>query len=235
MCQGQSDAVMHCHETLDGLTTLATRLQARYSPMTSTERDSETLAEIYALRAQLTSTLIFLQCVHDPFETKYDSHQHGFQNIVRDAAASARLRRRTQSSALKRFSTRPGIIAPLFIVASKCRDPPLRALATAMLSEQGREGPTDGQIMAAIGARLAAIETAASAPSISGSPLAACDVLEGYRVHGYGVPPPRVDGEGRRVVDVQFSRPKVPLVQGWGQVDYTCMDNWAFWSEPVGL
>ena len=235
MCKGQSDAVTQCRSVLDGLAALATRLQARYSSATSTLRDSETLAEIYALRTQLTSTIIYILCVHNPFQTGYDEHQDGFRSIVSDAAASARLRRRTQTSAFKRFSTRPGIVSPLFIVSMKCRDPPLRALATTMLHEQGREGPTDGQIMAAIGVRLAALETSASVPSSPGAPLAACNVLEEQRVHGYGVSPPRLNGEGRRVVDVEFSRPKLPLVQRWGHVDYSCLDNWIFWSETIDI
>ncbi|KAM0425841.1 hypothetical protein ACHAPT_008779 [Fusarium lateritium] len=235
MCKGQSDAVTQCRSVLDGLTALTTRLQAQYSSATSTPRDSETLAEIYAIRTQLTSTIIFLQCVHDPFQTGYDEHQDQFRSIVSDAAASTRLRRRTKPGVFSRFSTRPGIVGPLFIVSMKCRDPPLRALATTMLNEQGREGPTDGKILAAIGARLAALETSASAPSSPGAPLAACDILEGQRIHGYGVSPPRLNDEGRCVVDVLFSQPKVTLVQGWGHVDYVCLDNWVFWSEPIEI
>jgi hypothetical protein len=235
MCKGQSDAVTQCRSVLDGLTALAMRLQAQYSSATSTLRDSETLAEIYAIRAQLTSTLIFILCVHSPFQTGYDEHQDRFRSIVSDAAASARLRRRTKPSAFKRFSMRPGTVSPLFIVSMKCRDPQLRSLATTMLNEQGREGPVDGQIMAAIGARLAALETFACVPSSPGAPLAACDVLEDQRVHGYGVSPPRVNGEGRRVVDVEFSRPNPPLVQGWGHVDYSSHDSWIFWSEPIDI
>jgi len=234
-CRGQSDAVAQCQSVLDDLAALATRLQAQYSPATSTPRDSETLAEIYALRTQLTSTLVYLLCVHDPFQTGYDEYQDRFRSIVSDAAASARLRRRTKPSAFKRFSTRPGIVSSLFIVSMKCRDPSLRALATTMLNEQGREGPADGHIMAAIGARLAALETCAHVPSSSGAPLAACNVPEEHRVHGYGVSPPRFNGEGRRVVDVEFSRPKLPLVQGWGHVDYSCLDNWVFWSETIDI
>ncbi|KAF3769377.1 hypothetical protein M406DRAFT_337600 [Cryphonectria parasitica EP155] len=235
MCKGQSDAVTQCRLVLDGLVALATRLQSTYSSTTSTRRDSETLAEIYSIRTQLTATIIFILCIHKPFQTAYDEHQDLFRSIVSDAAASARLRRRTNSSAFKRFSMRPGIISSLFIVSEKCRDPSLRGLATTMLKEQGREGPTDGQIMAAIGARLAALETSASVPSASGIPLAACNVLERQRLHGYGISPLRLIGEGRRVVDVEFSRPNPPLEQGWGHVDYSCLDNWTFWSETINV
>ncbi|KAH8884183.1 hypothetical protein GQ53DRAFT_405831 [Thozetella sp. PMI_491] len=235
MCKGQADAATQCRAVLDGLTALATRLQAEYSSTTSVPSDSETLAEIYAIRTQLMSTLIFILTVHSPYETIYDEHQDEFRSIVSDAAAAARLRRRTKPSAFKRFSTRPGIVSPLFIVAMKCRDPPLRAVATTLLSEQSREGPADGHILAAIGARMAALETSTSVPSSPGAPLAACNVLEEQRIHGYTVPHPRLNGEGRRVVDVLFQRPSPPLAQGWGHVDYSCQDGWAYWSEPIDI
>lgn len=235
MCKAQSDAAAQCDAVLDGFAWLATRLQAQYSFATSTLRDSETLAEIYAIRTQLMLTVIFILGVHSPYETEYDKHQGRFRSIVSDAAASARLKRRTKSGAFSHFSTRPGIVSPLFIVSMKCRDPQLRALATAMLGEQSREGPADGPILAAIGTRLAALETAASAPSSPGAPLAACDVLEEHRIHGYSVPQPRLDGEDRRFVDVIFSRPNPPLVQGWGHVDYSCQDGWIYLSETIEI
>ncbi|KAH6880620.1 hypothetical protein B0T10DRAFT_141865 [Thelonectria olida] len=236
MCKSQFDAATECCSILDGLAAHATRLQAQYSSATSTLRDSEILAEIYAIRTQLTSALICILCVHNPFQSAYDEHEDRFRSIVSDAAASSRLRRRTnKASAFKRFTTRLGIVSPLFIVSMRCRDPSLRALATTMLNEQGREGPTDGHIMAAIGARLAVMETCACVPCAPGVPLAVCNVLERQRVHGYGVSPPRATGEGNRVVDVEFSRPKTPLAQGWGHLDYASLDNWIIWSEPIDI
>ncbi|KAI5462763.1 hypothetical protein BGZ63DRAFT_412534 [Mariannaea sp. PMI_226] len=234
-CKGQFDTVTECRSILDSLSTLATELQAQYSSATSTLRDSEMLAEIYAIRTQLMSTLIFTLCLHSPYETKYDEHQDRFRSIVSDAAASARLKRRSKPSAFKRFSTRPGIVSPLFFVSLKCRHPPVRALATAMLNEQSREGPADGQILAAVATRLTAIETSASITSSPGAPLAACNVLEEQRFHGYGVQASRSNNDGRRIVDVVFSRPNPPLLQGWGHVDYSCQDHWAFWSEPINM
>ena len=233
MCKGQSDAATQCRSVLDSLAALATRLQARYSSA-STLRDSETLAEIYAIRTQLTAALIFVLCAHSPYETAYDDHHDRFRSIISDAAASARLRRRTKPNAFKRFSTRSGIVSPLFIVSIKCRDPELRALATTALNEQSREGPADGRILAAIGARLAALEISASVPSSPGALLGACNVAEGQRVHGYTVLPPRFN-QGRRIVDIIFSRPNPPLVQGWGHVDYSCQDGWIYWSEPIDI
>ena len=236
MCERQSDAVARCQSVLYGLGALATRLHAQYSTTTATTRDSETLAEIYAMRTQLTSTMIFILCVHSPYETAYDEHQELFRTIVSDAAASARLRHRTRPSAFKRFSTRPGIITPLFLVIMKCRDPSLRSIATALLGEQTcREGPADGQILAAIGARMASIESSASVPSRPGAPLAASDILEEARVYGYEVPNPRLNDEGRRVVDILFNQPNPPLAQGWGSVDYSRQDSWMRSTETIEI
>lgn len=235
MCKRQSDAAAQCRSALDDLAAPATRLRAQYSSATPPLRCSEILAEIHAIRTQLTATLIYILCIHNPFQTAYDEHEDHFRSIVSDAAALSRLRRRTTASAFKRFTTRPGIISPLFVVSMKCRNQLLRALATTMLNQQGREGPADGHIMAAIGTRLAALEAPVSVPCSPSAPLAACDVLEVQRVHGYGVSPPRVTGEGRRVVDVTFSRPNPPLVQGWGHVDYSGLDNWIMWAEPVDI
>ncbi|GKZ72965.1 hypothetical protein AnigIFM50267_009634 [Aspergillus niger] len=235
MCKAQSDAAAECRLVIDRLAALATTLQTRCSSATCGPRDSDMLAEIYAVRTQLTSALIFILCAHSPYETAYDDHHDRFRSIISDAAASARLRRRTKFNAFKRFSTRPGIVSPLFIVSVKCRDPSLRALATTVLNEQSREGPADGQILAVIGARLAALETFSTAPSSPGASLTACDIVEEHRIHGYSVPPPSLNGKGRRVVDVIFQRPNPPLVQGWGHVDYSCPDGWIYWSEPIEI
>ncbi|PYH30090.1 uncharacterized protein BO87DRAFT_410041 [Aspergillus neoniger CBS 115656] len=234
MCKAQSDAAADCHFVLDCLAALATPLQARCSSATPTPRDLDMLAEIYAIRTQLTSALIFILCAHSPYETAYDEHHDQFQSIISDAAASARLRRRTKPSAFKRFSTRPGIVSPLFIVSIKCRNPSLRALATTLLNEQSREGPADGRILAAIGARLAALETSSSVPSSPSAPLAACDIVEGQRVYGYSVSPNSL-GDSRRVVEVIFQRPNPPLMQGWGHTDYSCQDGWMYWSETIEI
>ncbi|RAH58914.1 hypothetical protein BO85DRAFT_467700 [Aspergillus piperis CBS 112811] len=236
MCKAQSDAAAECRSVLDCLAALVTTLQGRCSSATPTPtpRDLDMLAEIYAIRTQLTSALIFILCAHSPYETSYDEHHDQFQSIISDAAASARLRRRTKPSAFKRFSTRLGIVSPLFIVGIKCRNPSLRSLATALLTEQSREGPADGRILAAIGARLAALETSSSFTPSPSAPLTACDIIEGQRVYGYSVSP-RFNMESRRVVDVIFQRPSPPLMQGWGHTDYSCQDGWMYWSEAIEI
>jgi len=68
--------------------------------------------------------------------------------------------------------------------------------------------------MVAIVARLTALETSGIVPSSPGAPRAACDVVEGQRTHGYKMSPSRLNGEGRWSVDIEFSRPKVPLEEG---------------------
>ncbi|GKZ49052.1 hypothetical protein AbraIFM66951_001305 [Aspergillus brasiliensis] len=235
MSKAQFEAAAQCSLIFDNLAPLVTKLQARCSSVTPAPRDLEMLAEIYAIRTQLTSALVFILCAHSPYETAYDEHHDRFRSIISDAAASARLRRRSKLSAFKHFSTRSGIISPLFIVSIKCRDPSLRALATTVLIEQSREGPADGQILAAIGARIAVLETSGSVPSSPSAPLTSCDISEAQRVYGYSVPHSSFNEEGRRVVNVIFQRPNPPLLQGWGHVDYSCKDGWIYWSEPIKI
>ncbi|KAL4886847.1 hypothetical protein BJY04DRAFT_43042 [Aspergillus karnatakaensis] len=233
MCKEHCDVVAQCQSVIDGFATLTMRLQAQLSSATPTPGDCDTLAEIYAIRAQVTSTLIFILCIHNPYEMAYDEHKRLFRSIITDAAASARLRRQAKPSVFKRFSMRPGIISPLFFVTMKCRDPSLRALATAMLAELSREGPADGQILAAIGARLAALESAKSEPPFPGAPLEACNIPEEQRIYGHSVPPPRINAEGRRVFDIEFMKPNPPLAQGLGRTDYSRRRDWIYWSEPI--
>ncbi|VUC26320.1 unnamed protein product [Clonostachys rosea] len=235
MCEDQTKALAECYSMLDGLAGLITKQQFQYSSSAATAKDLGTLAEIYALRTQLTANIIFILCLGTPYETAYDEHLDKFRSIVSDAAASARLKRRAKPSAFKRFSTRPGIVSPLYFTILKCRDPALRSVAITMLSEQNREGPADGQILAAIGAKAAALEASADLTSTPGTPVSACDIPEEQRFHGYTVPPPRLNSEGRRVVDVIFGRPNPPFAQGWGHVDYSVMGGWSKWSVPIEI
>jgi hypothetical protein len=235
MSRGQAEAAARCRSLLQSLDTLATAMQARPEHQPPTPQASETLADIYALRTQITSALIVILCVHSPYETAYDEHVNLFQSIVSDAAASARFRRRTKASPFRRFFMRPGIVSPLFIVGMKCRNPPVRALAISLLSEQIREGPADGRILAAIGSRLATVEMSTSVPTSPGAPIAATKILETQRVYGYMVPDPRFDSDGCRVVDVVFLRPNPPIAQGLGHVDYSREEDWTYWTETVNI
>lgn len=234
LCDAQLAMVAQCQTVRDGLAGLAERLQAECASMKPSPKDDEVLADIYGLRTQITTTLIFVLCIHDPFQTVYDEHYALFQSIISDAAASSRLRRRARASALKRFSTRPGVVSPLFFVSMKSRDSSIRSLAMTVLKEQGREGPCDGHIMAAIGARIAALESPQVTQS-DGEQVQACDVLEEMRIHGHGVYPERVASDGRRVLDIEFSRPNPPLAQGWGTLDYADLKNWIIWRETVEI
>lgn len=235
MSRSQAEAADHCRSSLRNLDALAKALQTHPSHQTSTDQASETLADIYALRTQITSALIVILCVHSPYETAYDDHGDLFQSIVSDAAASARFRRRIKASPFRRFFMRPGIVSPLFIVGMKCRDPPLRALAISLLSEQIREGPADGCILAAIGTRLATIEISASLPLSPDAPITASKIHEVHRVYGYMVPHPRFDDDGHRVVDVVFLRPDPPIAQGLGLVDYSREEDWTYWTESIKI
>lgn len=216
---------------LDGLVRLTVKLRAKKNAAAASS-GAQTLAEIYALICQVTSALIFILSIHSPYETIYDEHQHLFQSIISNAAASARLKRSSKPSVFNRFSARLGIIGPLSLVSMKARDPRLRTLAISMLNELGREGPADGPTMAAIGARLAAIEESASRSEL-GPQLTASDIHEEQRVHGIALKSPPVSEVGRRFLHVEFSMPNPPLLEGWTKADYSNQSSWRYLSDTI--
>ncbi|KAG9256934.1 uncharacterized protein F5Z01DRAFT_748510 [Emericellopsis atlantica] len=232
----QADVLAKLGAVCGSLETLTERLEARLS--TKAESACETamdLAEVYALRSQVTTTLIFLLCMHSPFESAHDTHRTLFQSIISNAAASIHTKDRIKSSTFSRFTCRPGVLGPLFIVSTKCRDPSLRRLATSMLKEQGREGPADGRTMAVISARLTQLEESAEPKTGPHFPRVAADIQERYRIHGYSVDGPQLIKDNKRVIRVSFSMPCPPLQEGWGSVDYAKVENWSFRSEDLEL
>lgn len=72
-----------------------------------------------------------------------------------------------------------GIIAPLFVVPTKCRDPDLRREAARLLPSRRREGPWDARVAATITERVIAIEEE-GLPDVN----VAQDVPESSRIFG---------------------------------------------------
>lgn len=230
------EVVSELRSVYHSLETLTQKLEAQISTAEAPNPEvAVNLAEIYALRCQLTSSLIFILSIHSPFETAYDEHQSLFRSIISDAAAAKRTGSRVRSGAFSLFSCRPGVLGPLFLVSMKCRDPSVRRIATAILKEQGREGPADGQTMAAIGARLGELEESARPLSVSRSCYEAHDIHEDQRIHGYSIDGPQLFETGKRIIRVSFSIPEPPILQGWGIVDYSSGGSWSFLSETLDI
>lgn len=231
LCRYRDEILAELRSAVSALQTLSAHLQTESPTPAMKLTEAETIADVYALRCQLTLPLIFISSIHSAYETSYDRFQCLFQEIVRDAAASIRLQHRFKTGVFSRFSARPGILSPLFFAAMKCRNKSLRTVAIDLMRGLGRQGPADGHTMAAIAMRLAEIET----PGIeqTGDTHDACDVLEEQRVHGYSFQTPPSYELGRQVLQIEFSKPDPPLSQGWGQVDYSKGENWKFWTESL--
>ncbi|MCJ1265327.1 hypothetical protein MMC22_005203 [Lobaria immixta] len=104
------------------------------------------------LATLLDHSLTVLQCNFDRFLPQ-------FQKIVSLAKTLIEATEETGSSPGKiPLWVDMGIVAPLFYVATRCRDPFLRREAARLISSPRREGPWDAQAAATIAKRVIAIE-----------------------------------------------------------------------------
>lgn len=233
LCRYRDEILAELRSAVSTLQTLSAHLQIESPTTTMKLAEAETLADVYSLCCQLLLPLIFISSIHSAYENYYDRFHHLFQEIVRHAAASLRLRQRFKTGVFSRFSARPGILSPLFFAAMKCRDKSLRTVAIDLMRSMGREGPADGRTMAAIATRLAEIESLDI--ELNRNSHDACDILEEQRVHGYALQTPPSYQLGRQVLQIELSKPNPPLSRGWGQADYSKGENWKFWTETLFL
>ena len=89
----------------------------------------------------------------------YNAFHAAFEQVVSLAEC---LQTTTPSYPAKQspFTFEVGVIPPLFMVASKCRDPVIRRRATAILRKAGREGVWSGPIAAVVADKIMEIEEA---------------------------------------------------------------------------
>ncbi|KAH7330318.1 hypothetical protein BKA65DRAFT_404314 [Rhexocercosporidium sp. MPI-PUGE-AT-0058] len=105
------------------------------------------------------STAIMLATVQNESEMMYDDFNDDFAYIVRTCQKIVASQDSTQLPRNTRFSFDTGIVPPLHVTASKCRDPAIRREAIAILwSSPRQEGMWDGVLSARIGRWLAACE-----------------------------------------------------------------------------
>lgn len=234
LAQQWSETIHDLRQISQHLGTLLEALQPARVSQTKGTPEGRQVAELHALRTQLTSALIFISSIRNPFEVAYDEYMDLFRDIITHASAAKRFLQSRESNVFHRFVARPGVLGPLSLVAMKCRDPSVRRMSLALLRQSGREGPLDGHTMAAIGKRLADIEEGGRRTT-DVSPLEAKHIAEQRRVHGYAVEGPiEVEGE-RRFIPVRFVRPNPPFLHGWRHVDYTDAKNHLFWYERVEI
>jgi hypothetical protein len=124
---------------------------------------SNATAIVLSLYQKIVS--IFLAAVQDTSEMLYDSFLPEFKYITRTCARLIATEDRTQLPRNTRFSFDIGIIPPLHVTATKCRDPVVRREAIdIMFNSPRQEGMWDGVLSARIGRWMVAFEEEGLAP-----------------------------------------------------------------------
>ena len=104
-------------------------------------------------------TVITLAIVPNDSEMVYDDFLEDFKYIVRTCALLIASRETNQRPPNPRFTFEVGIVPPLHVVATKCRDPVVRREAVQLLFGSPRqEGMWDGVLTARIGKWMTACE-----------------------------------------------------------------------------
>jgi hypothetical protein len=176
------------------------------------------------LSLYLKCTSIILANILEDSEMVYDSFLPDFKYIVRTCFRLISAQEKTQLPKNPRFSFDVGVIPPLHLTATKCRDSGTRRAAIDLLFASPRqEGMWDGVLSARIGIWIVGVEEEGLLPEIdpdsddSGSylenswPRASGEVQElGQSSYGYPSPPEVVDErglgggwqDGRKISDV---------------------------------
>lgn len=109
---------------------------------------------------------------------QYCTHQSGHPDIIGNGEWSAKHIKPS-------FSADLGIVPPLFVVATKCRDPEVRRQAIQLLmSSSRREGMWDSELIARIGMWIMAIEE--EEPDSNGTPRGSIGLINSVSVGSPG-------------------------------------------------
>lgn len=151
----------------------------------SRSMDSKDLSGAILLKMLHSTLTIILNLTS--LQCHFDRFLPWFQNIVSLAKSLIKAAEATRvSPGAHSLGLDMGIIAPLYFVATRCRDPLLRREATHLLSSPRREGPWDAPVAAIVAGRVIAIEEE-GLPQVK----AAQDVPESSRI--YEVLPSKID------------------------------------------
>lgn len=164
-------------------------------------------------------TVITLASVASESEMVYDAFLPDFKYVVRTCALLIASRESTQIPPNPRFTFEVGIVPPLHVTATKCRDPVVRREAVELLFASPRqEGMWDGVLSARIGKWMTSCEEDGLVPpslqssrhsSISQASSPGSSRASGGRF-SYPSPPPLVEDvstiggyeDGRRISEV---------------------------------
>lgn len=160
-------------------------------------------------------TAIMLATVQNESEMLYDEYTEDFAYIVRTCKKIVAEQDSIHLPRNTRFSFDTGIVPPLHVTASKCRDPVIRREAISLLFKSPRqEGMWDGVLSARIGRWLAACEEDGlpdpPLPSLSASTSPESSSSSSSEMNSYPSPPHVVEDKrsvggwegGRRISEV---------------------------------
>jgi hypothetical protein len=135
------------------------------------------------LRTQCLVVIIYVSTVMSPNETAYDQYAPKFRQIVENSAG-AFVKNEEGLAGLYQFHLGLGILQPLFFTALKYRHSTWRRKAVGLLRGAGKEGPWDGNLLAAVAARAIEIEEKASSELAGSREVVPRDLSERNRLYG---------------------------------------------------
>lgn len=197
LCQGQVQALekdhLHCQKQKERRAhykSLLDQWQVGFDDFlsqSSTSMDSRDFSGATLLKIHHVTAALILEASSTILQCNFDRLLPQFQQIVSLAKSLIKATEATGvSPRTPLLWVDIGIIAPLFLVATRCRDPLLRREAVRLISVPRREGSWDAQAAATMAERVIAIEEE-GLPHVN----VAQDVPESSRI--YALRPSKID------------------------------------------
>lgn len=145
----------------------------------SSKMESRELGGAILLQIHYISAWIAISTCHSRLQSVFDEHKPQFEKIV-SLAKSLIAAGDTEGSCFGRthFWVDMGVIGPVYLAATRCRDPFVRREAVEILRVPRREGAWDSEATAKVADRIIAVEEAGLPPV-----NAAQDIPEFARIH----------------------------------------------------
>jgi hypothetical protein len=192
-----------------------------------------TCRHVMMLRAQCFIMIICTSTITSPLQTTFDVYASQFQQIVENSA-EALGNEREYLTGVGQFSGGPGVTQPLFFTALWYRHAAWRRKAIKLLREAGREGPWDGQLLAAVATRAVEIEETALASTSLDEIVPIC-LVEGDRLHGCVMDVEARDGRPTNVVRVTYSLCHNMEEMLSAKAPWQDKRNWSTWDEDISF
>ena len=175
---------------------------------------AEDRQRVELLEIQYKTATILFSTGMSPAETAFDAYNSEFKNIVGlTSSLVGNSRELGVTEKTGHFSLDMGVVPPLYLAATRCRDPLIRRQALSILSATTRqEGVWNSQMLAKIADRLMSIEEEGIGQLMSSEDVPASSRLSVLNATIYSEP--------RRVL-LELCRPK-----GNGNGELALLDEW---------